>query len=166
MINKASLYEALWQSAQVSPDWATAIDGVACSLREVEPTVRLGHRGPGQISGCVWTLYVDGDGRGRGPRAGGWPDGAIAMWEVALSYRAPLITALSWSDPRLAADEMTCPRLVGLVQGMARTLGLTYVDAREMGEWEIPWDELKGDAELRLDYSETATAFNLLFYEG
>ena len=165
MTNKSDVYEALWRPAQVNREWATAIDGVACALRDVEPTVRLEHRGPGQISGCVWTFFVDEEGRGRGPRLDGWPVGAAAMWEVAFSYRGPFITALSWHDPKLPADKVTCPKLVRLVQKVARALGLTYLDAHEMGDWEIPWDELQGDAEMRLDYSDTATAFNLLFYE-
>jgi hypothetical protein len=149
VIGDTDLSEALWRPAQVNRDWAVVLDGVASAIREIEPAVRLEHHGPGQISGCTWDFHVNAEGKGPGRGTTPWPSSAVNRWRVALSYRGPFLTALSWSDPALPADQVTDPNL----------------DAHELRALEIPWEELRGDAEMRLDWSDVPTGFNLLFYE-
>jgi hypothetical protein len=164
-MNKQAIFESLWKPAHVTGGWATLIERVGAALRDIEPTVRLRHHEPGQISGCTWDFYVDANARGVGARVGPWPTDAIAWWRVALSFRGGLITALSWSDPDLAEDQITDPKLVRLAEKIAQELRLIYLDAHELMALEIPWEDLQGDASNRLDWSEMPNAFNLLFYE-
>ncbi len=159
---------SLWNARQVHPFWAKAIDSIGSVLRELEPSVRISHHGPGEESGCTWQIYVDAAGKGVGARTGPWPRSAAGAWEVALSYRGPLITALSWSHPDRAEDVVTDARLVRFVTGIAADLGLTYADAHDLRRCVIPWetpDDLPPEVMNRLDWSSEANAFNLLFYE-
>jgi len=111
---------------------------------------------------------LDAQGRGVDISSGPgplWPKG-VRRWRIALSYRASLITAVSWSAPEKRDDDATDPELVELAKKIAADLSpLIYMDQHELRALEIPWDELQGDANMRLDWSETPNAFNLLFYE-
>jgi hypothetical protein len=154
----------LWRYDQHIPSWAYFITGIDRRLTAIDHKARVRHHGPGRVSGCTWDLLVDASGRGLSEWTDEWPAGT-ERWEIALSYRGPLITALSWRAHLQAADTMTSPRLVALAGSIASQFNLNYLDAHELQGLEIPWDELQGDANMRLDWSEMPNAFNLLFYE-
>lgn len=134
-------------------------------IRRVDLAAFASHVGPGQISGCIWNLFIDENGRGCGAGMGPWPRSAVKAWQICYSYRAPLITALSWSEPGKKEDEPADPQLIAFARSAADELGLLFVDAHQLQALDIPWGELPPDAELRLDWSNKATGFNLLFYE-
>lgn len=163
-MDKSEVYAALWSTVRTNPAWALLIESVGCALRRIEPSARLWHHGPGQISGCTWNIFVDFEGKGLGSVGNPWPSDVWRAWCVALSYRGPFITALSWPEQG-PADELTDPKLVQVVRGIAQSESLTYLDAHELMAWEVSWEELQGDAAMRLDWSDVPTAFNLLFYE-
>lgn len=165
-LHDVNLAEYLWRDRHIDDlFWARALVGIDRRLRSIEPTVDIEHSGPGHISGCSWTFLVNAQNQGIGNSFVGWPEGTVARWKVAFSYRGPFITALSWTSPSLPEDAPVSLQLVSLVQEIASSLNLTYLDAHELMACEIPMDELQGDAPLRLDWSDTANAFNLLFYE-
>ena len=166
MTDRDQVLRAIWSPVQVNPSWAVLIERIGDTLRAIEPQTRLRHTGgSGQISGCLWDFYVNSHAQGVGPKRVPWPANASRAWEVALSYRGPFVTATSWTDESSPPDEITDPKLVQLVEEIARSERLTYLDAHEAQAWTFTWDELQGDASMRLDWSDTPTAFNLLFYE-
>jgi hypothetical protein len=154
----------LWRETEHIPQWAYFITCIDRRLTAIHPEARVGHHGPGRVSGCTWALLVDAAGRGLGEWTDDWPEGT-ERWEISLSYRGPLITALSWKAYRQPEDSVTSPRLVALARDIASQFHLNYFDAHELRNLEIPWDELQGDANMRLDWSDMPNAFNLLFYE-
>lgn len=161
-MNRSDVYEALWCPAIQNEE---TIERLSLALRRIESAVVPEHHGPGQESGCTWSFFVDAKGNGLGPGPGAWPHDAVRLCQVAFSYRGPFLTALSWNDPRFMPEAPTDPLLVTQVKQIGLTLNLEYLDAWQLLAWEIPWDELKGDASMRLDSSEMPNAFNLLFYE-
>jgi hypothetical protein len=163
-VQGVELTDFLWRCTQDMPSWAYFITGIDRHLTAIEPATKVTHHGPARVSGCSWELLVDASGRGLGGQWTNWPVGA-ERWSVVLSYRGPLMTAISWSAPDGAEDAVTSPRLVALVRQIASEFRLKYLDAHELRAFEIPWDELQGDANLRLDWSDMPNAFNLLFYE-
>jgi hypothetical protein len=154
----------LWREAQHIPEWAYFITGIDRRLIAIDPKARVGHHGPGRVSGCTWDLLVDASGRGLSQWTDEWPVGT-ERWEIALSYRGPLITALSWKSYHQSEETVTSAPLVALARQLASDFHLNYLDAHDLRALEIPWDELQGDANMRLDWSEMPNAFNLLFYE-
>lgn len=152
----------LWGKSQVNPEWANFIIEIDRRLHAVDPKSHVGHDGgPDLPSGCTWLLWVDA--KGKSTESPGWALG-VERWKVALSYRGPLITALSWIREGEPPSDVTNSLLVALCRSLSADLGLTYLDAHELMQCEIPWDELTEEAGGRLDWSE-ANAFNLLFYE-
>jgi hypothetical protein len=162
LIEDVDISAFLWREAQVTQGWTYFITGIDRRLFAIEPTVRIQHHGPCMPSGCTWNFWVDAAGKGHGDRS--WPAG-VERWEVALSYRGPLITALSWSHAGQREDAVTNEKLVSLTKSLATDLGLTYLDAHKLSAYEIAWDELTAEANGRLDYADMPNAFNLLFYE-
>ena len=164
-LSGVDLTDFLWRDAQVNSAWTHFIIGIDRRLRAIEPDVFIEHHGPGRLSGCTWRMLVGADGKGCGEKKCLiWPAGA-ERWELTLSYRGPLITALSWRSQDESEDETTSVQLVELARELAAELRLTYLDQRELRAFEIPWDDIQGDANLRLDWSDQPNAFNLLFYE-
>ncbi|XVJ69750.1 MAG: hypothetical protein HEQ39_08905 [Rhizobacter sp.] len=168
LISNIDLSKVLWLDSKVSQTWAAYLIGIDRKLHAIAASVCFEHHGPGHTSGCTWDLFVDEKGKvcdiasSPGPR---WPKG-VSRWRIALSYRASLITAISWSDPEKREDDVTDLKLVALAKEIATDLSpLIYMDQHELRALEIPWDELQGDANMRLDWSEMPNAFNLLFYE-
>jgi hypothetical protein len=134
-------------------------------LYAIDPRLKFSEGGPGHVSGCSWLFLTTPEGK---PSKRGYEEfvvGTDERWEVAASYRGPFLTALSWTDIAVSADKITSPALVAMTKKLAQELGLVYFDAHELMALEIPWDELQGNAEMRLDFSEMPSAFNLLFYE-
>jgi hypothetical protein len=167
VLDGLDLSQLLWRDAQVHPTWAKYLIHIDRKLRLIEPTSCLLHHPPGRISGCTWNFLVDEKTQGCGLKSGlGWPPNVVAEWRIALSYRASLITAISWSQPDKGEDAVTDPKLVALVKAIANDLSpLVYIDQHRLRAFEVSWEELQGDANMRLDWSETPNAFNLLFYE-
>jgi hypothetical protein len=134
-------------------------------LYAIDPRLKFSEGGPGHVSGCSWLFLTTPEGK---PSKRGYEEFVVETderWEVAASYRGPFLTAISQRDLAQREDQTPSPALVQLVKKLAADLGLVYLDAHELRALEIPWDELQGDAEARLDYSEMPNAFNLLFYE-
>jgi hypothetical protein len=159
-----ALTDFLWRCTQDMPSWAYFITGIDRRLTAIDPKAKVEHHGPRRVSGCTWGLLVDATGCGLSQWTDDWPEGT-ERWEIALSYRGPLITALSWKTYREPEDAVTSPRLVALARDIASQFHLSYLDAHELQNLEIPWDDLQGDANMRLDWSDMPNAFNLLFYE-
>jgi hypothetical protein len=140
----------LWRDSQHIPEWAYFITGIDRHLTAVDRKARVGHHGPGRVSGCTWALLVDAAGCGLSEWTDDWPEGT-ERWQISLSYRGPLITAVSWKAYREPEDSVTSPRLVALAKDLASQFHLNYFDAHELRALEIPWYELQGDADMRLD---------------
>jgi hypothetical protein len=163
VLHDFDLTSFLWRETPPAA-WAYFITGIDRRLTAIDPKAKVEHHGPGRVSGCTWGLLVDAAGCGLSEWTDDWPEGT-EQWEIALSYRGPLITALSWKAYREPEDAVTSPRLVALARDIASQFHLNYLDAHELQNLEIPWDELQGDANMRLDWSDMPNAFNLLFYE-
>lgn len=161
-VGGVDISEYIWNETHVHDTTLITIDRAAVSMY---PKVRLSWGGPCDTSGIQWIFFAKNDGTRTDHDETNFVEGEDEKWEIALSYRGPFITALSWSDLNRSADSVTSPALVAMVKKMAEELRLTYLDAHELMDLEIPWDELQNDAEMRLDWSEMPTAFNLLFYE-
>jgi hypothetical protein len=163
IIHGVDLTAFLWQPPQVNRWWASAIVEIDRQLRSIDDAAEFDQPGGAHVSGCTWDLWMNqyGDRLTKVERSIPSPP----RWRVALSFRGPLLTALSWSRPNDFEDKVTCEPLVALVKKLATQLRFTYLDAHELRALEIPWDELQGDANLRLDWSDSPNAFNLLFYE-
>lgn len=162
LISDVDVSEYLWNNCNKHEPTLLRIDRTVCAI-DSKPF--FDRHPPGENSGCSWTFLAKRDGSQTTHDDASFVVGEDERWRIALSYRGPFITALSWRDIDNREDVVTSPVLVDMVKKLAQDLGLTYLDAHELRDLEIPWDELQNDAEMRLDWSEMPTAFNLLFYE-
>ncbi|MGC4396391.1 hypothetical protein [Hydrogenophaga sp. T2] len=171
-IGDIDLSEYVWQPTHVHDRTVIRIDRAVMAL---DPEAEISNGGPGERSGIQWSFLVTKNGQPTPRKLQEFLTGEDEQWQIALSYRGPLITAISFQGERRAgnrpdlihmmADKVTSPALVAMTKKLADDLRLVYLDAGELMALEIPWDELQGNAADRLDYSEMPNAFNLLFYE-
>lgn len=162
LVSNIDISEYLWSDRNKHEPSLLKTDRVVCSL---DSNPHFDRHPPAENSGCSWTFLAKRDGTRTAHDDASFVVGEDERWQIALSYRGPFITALSWSDLDKREDQVTSPALVSMVKKLADDLRLTYLDAHELRALEIPWDELQGNAEARLDWSEMPNAFNLLFYE-
>jgi hypothetical protein len=88
-------------------------------------------------------------------------------WEIALSCRGPILTASEQIQGGTAwefAAEMD-PTLASWARALAQQFGLHYVDAAELLAWQVDPATMTEEMQMRMDYTDNPSAFQLLFYE-